>query len=686
MINSLLFLSITFCVALGFGTFAFELGALCILVVPIESYLIGLFTTQSTLLAYSLLAINFSVVFLVKEKSSNFKLDQDSTICFGLWILSFVLIHTLCMMWPDFMSMGERLRDYALLSEVIKYPSNPQEPWMAGYAMTYYIYWYRFGAFIHQVTLLPTWEIYHSLQSITFGLYIAVLYRLLSTVGCVSRIFSVVFALIIAFGSNVQGLLYAINHEGQTWWAPSRVVKGAINEFPVWSFLLGDLHPHYLNLSLIGLFIVIGWHCNKYIKNSNFIYWFLFLVPVSFLWLYNANAWEVPMFALFLGTFFAFHKEFNLKNTLLFIRNSIKIDLRLYSIGVLLFILILSLIISASHISGGGDPFRFVKPPIVTTSTNEMFLHWGFQLIPIILAFFLRLKKFEDQIIFVLAIIASILSSVALSLIITLLIYQGYQLLSEESDDQSKYFFNSFGMATLILLFLPEVFYLDDPYGGENERMNTIFKSYTVLWGMLGVFSTGLCINEFPKLIKDIELANILKWVVTVSFAAATISFVIVTIDERKSSNFSIQPTSQGLSLIEAQYPGAARAIQTFERLPDGITLEGQGNAYSMTTHVTTLSGKRAYLGWMNHVDLLIRKSDESKRRADITEKVYTSFQCQSAKNILLRENINYLVVGPLEQARYGSRLLNNYGCLNTVVESGQYKIFSVNPLKETQY
>ena len=38
-------------------------------------------------------------------------------------------------------------------------------------------------------------------------------------------------------------------------WGPSRVITPTINEFPYWSFLFADLHPHLIGIPLAGLFL-----------------------------------------------------------------------------------------------------------------------------------------------------------------------------------------------------------------------------------------------------------------------------------------------------------------------------------------------------------------------------------------------------------------------------------------------
>ncbi|MDQ3249024.1 MAG: DUF2298 domain-containing protein, partial [Chloroflexota bacterium] len=44
---------------------------------------------------------------------------------------------------------------------------------------------------------------------------------------------------------------------GYNYWEPSRVIPGTINEFPYWSFLFADLHPHLIGIPLAGLFLAL---------------------------------------------------------------------------------------------------------------------------------------------------------------------------------------------------------------------------------------------------------------------------------------------------------------------------------------------------------------------------------------------------------------------------------------------
>lgn len=56
-----------------------------------------------------------------------------------------------------------------------------------------------------------------------------------------------------------SGLARVVNNEAQlppyNFWDPSRVLPATINEFPYWSFLFADLHPHLIGIPLSVLFL-----------------------------------------------------------------------------------------------------------------------------------------------------------------------------------------------------------------------------------------------------------------------------------------------------------------------------------------------------------------------------------------------------------------------------------------------
>lgn len=691
MIQFFLLLSILTAAYLPFRSRIFELSAATLLIVPVEAFLLGQAVPLTTVSYGALLLLNVGVVYyIIPQEEDSFSIWHIAPML--VWGFLFVVCLSLCHRWPDFMPMGERLRDYALLAEVMKYPIHPNEPWMTGFSLNYYLFWYRFGSFLGAFLHFPVWQMYHLLQAVTFSLFITSCFRILNFIGGFNFVYSLLSALVIGFGSNVEGIQYAFtgDHDGFKWWGPSRVVTGCINEFAAWSFLLGDLHPHYLNLTLVPILIVLTYTIwkSELATEKRLLILSAMSVLLFPLWIFNSNAWEVPE----LGLFFGFMGLLTLyANPIPVVTEAAKRSLNCVtsSLPILGAIILgaLSLYLSSRNISPGDDHFKLITPPIKLTATGEMFRHWGVPLTVVAIGVVILLKESTLQILAVSALAGCTHAPIALPFIVFVIIFNIIRVLRIEKSEFTfeRILFETMGFVSLSLIFLPEVFFLDDPYGGDSERMNTIFKAYSANWSLFHLFAFWIIIQvvlfakeRFPQL-----TFKTLPWVQPALWGCAMLpvcfvmcQFFFITVGDRASKNYNLKPIEQGLNDLDATYAGAADTMKQFQALPEGVTLESQGNPYSLTSHVATLGAKRSYLGWMNHVDLLLRKYDESKRRASITEKIYKSTDCSSTQTMMSQEGIRYLVVGPLEKERYPGLNLESYNCLKNVITTPSYTIF----------
>ncbi|MCB0308817.1 MAG: hypothetical protein KDD48_05550, partial [Bdellovibrionales bacterium] len=97
----------------------------------------------------------------------------------------------------------------------------------------------------------------------------------------------------LSFLSNAEWLKQWFNgtfFKSFSWWSSSRAIPNAITEFPFFSFLLGDFHPHYTSIpwSLAALWLIFfakNWLC----------------IPLVALVIgahYPTNAWAVPVLSL----------------------------------------------------------------------------------------------------------------------------------------------------------------------------------------------------------------------------------------------------------------------------------------------------------------------------------------------------------------------------------------------------
>ncbi|MBA3469710.1 MAG: hypothetical protein H0T53_08695, partial [Herpetosiphonaceae bacterium] len=89
---------------------------------------------------------------------------------------------------------------------------------------------------------------------------------------------------------------------GVPWfWGPSRVMVGGglntINEFPSWSIVFADLHPHLIALPITLLVVALAWEASRR-RRWRHTWPSLLLIPLALGALAASNAWDVPTYGL----------------------------------------------------------------------------------------------------------------------------------------------------------------------------------------------------------------------------------------------------------------------------------------------------------------------------------------------------------------------------------------------------
>lgn len=212
---------------------------------------------------------------------------------------------------------GEKYMEIAFLNGILNSPRFPPiDPWLAGYGISYYYFGYVMMAVLTRLT--------HALPTVAFDLYDALLFGLtcLGAYGVISamvtssrgkriaaRLSGVLGALFVAGLGNLEGLLEGLYSsrvlpdsfwrwvdipdllgsvqtggfypgDGWWWWRASRVLRDIdlankpvvfqpIDEFPFFSFLLGDNHPHKLALPFALLCIGLAFNLLQKISREN---------------------------------------------------------------------------------------------------------------------------------------------------------------------------------------------------------------------------------------------------------------------------------------------------------------------------------------------------------------------------------------------------------------------------------
>ena len=656
----------------------------------------------------------------------------------------------------------------------------PHDPWLSGYAISYYHFGYIMAAMLAKLTSTSGAAAFNLMLSAIFamsavGAY-GVLYNLLETFeerlkgrfnNLAWALFGPVFLL---FVSNLEAILEICHQRGVGWdlhagtsrfwdwvnleslrtpplpplslipqrfwwwWQASRVIQdidllgnvsglSPIDEFPAFSFVLGDLHPHVLVIPFVMLLVGLafniflgGMEDDKRVSGCKFPYrWDLFLVSaitlggIAFL-----NTWDLPVyFALLTGSFFlqqvrqkGWHWE-RLWDLL-----TLAVPL-----GVVAASLYAPFFISFQSQAGGILP-NLIYP----TRGLYLWLMFGALFVPLFL-FFIRLHRKgiradwrQGGALIALLILVLFLFSIGLgyrgaqteigrSMIqaqgestfgglirsaiahrlaygISLLTLAGllvsglaYLLGLTRKTPEGANDHTSFAFVTLmivlggVMVLAPEFVYLGDHFG---TRMNTIFKFYYqawMLWSLSAAFATVVILKQGAWFSKGLVILMVLLGLVYpgLAYPARTNQF-------RMPSDVTLDADAY----LAKNQPDEAAAIEWLAQAEPGVVAEAVGGQYSGYARVATLSGKPTVLGWPGHESQWRGGYTEVANREPDLRTLYETFSWESALEIIRRYDIRYIYVGSLEMATYALNPVKFEAHLQVGFEQGGVKVYVV--------
>lgn len=241
----------------------------------------------------------------------------------GLLLVGYVAWTIIRAYVPD-VNGTEKPMELAFINSILRSPSfPPSDPWLSGYAISYYYFGYVILSMLIRVSGVASSIAFNLTVAMWFGLTalaaFGILYNLIRVLNARLKcnVSALVWGLLAPFFllivSNVEGFLeilyarglfwtrgvdgqltssfwswlaikeldvppaepfgWALHRSGILWWRGSRVIQDydalnntweVIDEFPFFSYLLGDLHPHFLVMPFALL--VIGLIFNLFLK------------------------------------------------------------------------------------------------------------------------------------------------------------------------------------------------------------------------------------------------------------------------------------------------------------------------------------------------------------------------------------------------------------------------------------
>lgn len=274
-------------------------------------------------------------------------------------------------------SGGEKWMEIGFLNAVLRAPRfPPHDPWLSGFAISYYYFGYVMMGMLVHLAAVPS--------TVGFNLGVAILFALTCT-GAYGLVYALLARagerkaawggllgpLLVAVTGNLEGLLEVFHARGlfpasfwqwldirsinvppptfaegswvptrfNWWWQASRVLHDTapwhgpgeywevIDEFPAFSFILGDMHPHLLGLPFVLLALALALaiflgvrRATRDARRATFgvslSWWELFLYALCLGGLGFLNTWDFPIYLFVVVAAFALASHH--RNSLLF--------------------------------------------------------------------------------------------------------------------------------------------------------------------------------------------------------------------------------------------------------------------------------------------------------------------------------------------------------------------------------
>jgi YYY domain-containing protein len=547
----------------------------------------------------------------------------------------------------------EKPMDLGILASLLRADSfPPPDMWLAGETLPYY-YW---GALVWTVPLaisrLPLELAYNVIVGLIGG-QVAVLLWVLGrrAVGTWwAGLVAAFFGLFAGTPDGIRQLLAGGDIQTLDYWHSSRQVTDTITEFPLFTIWLGDLHPHLLSMPLICLALLVAWQAGRQGPDLGHISALAVLFGVS----WAANPWSMPPTLAAIALLLVAGEE------------------RWYwpdGEGWRRWAAVLGvgvggwLVTAPFHL--GFDPF-FQGLGLVYAWTNpsELLLYGGCLLVPVGLAAVVLLRRLSGDrgevgraVALVVAATSLVLAAASgrptmVLLAAILLIFIGATLSSSSGVDRPAVALAALGV---FLFLVPEVFFVVESYGEKLHRMNTVFKAYIQAWIFLAV--------ALPVLLRLVSQNRMVR--------AALVSLMVLAALPHPAGMALRQFSAEELGIDGMLWmtPGDRAIVRGLRQLPVGtVMVEAVGGAYTDYARLSAASGVPAYLGWANHEQVWRGHGvrEETERRKDLVERLYSSQDPQTLRDLATDAGIHVVAVGALERRDFSEE------GLRTVIETGK--------------
>jgi len=486
----------------------------------------------------------------------------------------------------------------------------------------------------------------------------------------------------------------------ERYWYPNatRFIPNTIHEFPIYSFVVADLHGHVADIPfvllilalLLNLTVTILTHNKKAVKNpeNNSSFWSavvddfsqnnpiplsrIILLGVLIAVMYMTNAWDGLIYLILTGLVFLyivfktknpqdsfFNVLFKTGSACLFLLFFFLLSNFPFMINFRPFVSAVGVLCTTVTADKKLGPFLFEKDHCQRSELWMMALLWGF--------FYYNVAGF--LLFAVRPVLYSLKSDTenigrTLNRLVRFLRLR-FTLLSELNP--VDIFMLIMVLVSTLLLIFPELFYIKDIYPA-HYRANTMFKLGYQAFMMLSLVSgyTVFRIRNGAPLKKPLSF-------VLYNFLYIFL-FTLVWMENEYPDDY------KGILWLRQNVSCPEGAFNDCQNQP--VIAEAVGESYTDYSRVSAYTGLPTIVGWPVHEWLWRGSYDEAGKRIPEVQTLYETLNEDEAKRVIKKYNIGYIFVGKLEREKYPQLNAEKFVYIgNLVFESGETKIYRVSSI-----
>lgn len=573
----------------------------------------------------------------------------------------------------------EKFMDYGFMMAMMRSTTLPaKDLWYAGSKINYYYGGQYFAVFLTKLTHTQVAQTYNLMRTLVAGFCFAVPFGLVRQMVLDSwkkekpaLLGGVLAGAGVSLAGNMHYVvigkllpwireIFHLPKGDYTYWFPNstRYIgyypaenDKTIHEFPSYSFVLGDLHAHVVNLmfvvALISLVYAMMKHhsskgalqaeaageknfCKKQVAaalTDPYVLVFAFLIGM-FHW---TNYWDFVIYYVMggMGVIWCNYQKYKELEKPHRMRMTAGISL-LHAVWVFLLATIAALPFTLQ--------FQSMVSEVALAQNHsrpyQWWLIWGLPVIGAVL-FFWCVKR--------------------------------------EGAKKADLFGVLLGISALGLIVIPEIVYVRDIYEKEYARSNTMFKLTYQAFTMFGILLGYALIRLW------MEKKHVIRKVLTSAVFACFVGCCFYTATAVHAWFGQVWDPSQYQGLdatayLETTFSEDAAAIRWLNDnvTGDPVVLEANGDSYSDYERVSAMTGLPTVLGWYVHEWLWRGDTGALNERAQEVETIYTSTNQEEVKALLEKYQVEYIFVGAREREKYESLNESMLQSLGNVVFSDE--------------